>query len=52
MLLDLAIPADRNVQKEAQKKLKYNILNEGITMCLEINEFMQNLRQHNIFILE
>jgi hypothetical protein len=30
-LIDVAIPADRNVvQKEAEKKLKYNIL------CLEI----------------
>ena len=30
MLLDLAIPADRNVQKEAQKKLKCN------SLCTEV----------------
>ena len=27
-------------------------LNEGITMCLEINQFTQNVRQQNLFILE
>jgi hypothetical protein len=28
------------------------VLNEGITMCWEINQFTQNVRQHNLFILE
>jgi len=28
------------------------ILNEGITLCLEINSFTYDVRQHNLFILE
>ena len=27
-------------------------LNEGITMCLNINKCYTNVRQHNLFILE
>ena len=30
----------------------YYTLNEGIAMCLEINQFTQNERQHSLFILE
>ena len=26
-------------------------LDEGITMCLKINKYYTNLRQHNLFIL-
>ena len=36
-LLDVAIPADRNVQKEAEKKLKYK------SLCIEIQR-MWNLK--------
>jgi len=32
--------------------LKIIILNEGITMCLKINKYYTNVRQHNLFILE
>jgi len=28
------------------------IQNEGITMCLKINQYYTNVRQHNLFILE
>jgi len=28
------------------------ILNEGITMCLKINKYYTNVRQHNLFILK
>jgi len=26
------------------------ILNEGITMCLKVNKYYTNVRQHNLFI--
>ena len=29
-----------------------SVLNGGITMCVEINQFTQNVRQHNLFILD
>jgi len=28
------------------------VLNEGITMCLKINKYYTNVRQHNLFILK
>ena len=33
------------------KKRLMIILNEGITMCLKINKYYTNVRQHNLFIL-
>ena len=43
-----------NSSFERVEESKYlgTILNEGITMCLEINWFTQNVRKHNLFVLE
>jgi len=32
--------------------ITWSILNESITMCLKINKYYTNVRQHNLFILE